>query len=402
MNWRARLGRDHVAPVIAVAGTRGKTSVIRAVESIFAQANLRVATWTDRGVEIGGQRQRGELGPWSRAMTRLTAGGLDVALQEIDWATIQAVGVPGRAYPIIAVSNLCANNEACLLTPHMMMARKALARLRTSISDHGRLILNADDFAIADDVPGAADRVLIGMSPESPILRRHLQNGGDACWLEHGQITEQRDTVRTTIVAVSDLPWTRGGEIPFGVQNALLAAAIGRECGLSYQVVASGLTQHDAAPGSVPGSFNVIAVGDSTVVIDVPAASWFLRNTIRAVQNLDSGRHIRIAGPMNDIPDEDLMEIGRLLGRSGGVLIFHGLRDGDRFEQLRAGAAGNQVPPLVVQSVDERSAIQQGLGMLKPRDIMLVLAEEPAAAVRLVERQVHRSEQPSRRTPGAA
>ena len=71
--------------------------MLRAVESIFRAGGYRLATWTDSGVEIEGERQRGELGPWSRALTRLAAGGLDIAFQELDWATVPTVSAPGRS-----------------------------------------------------------------------------------------------------------------------------------------------------------------------------------------------------------------------------------------------------------------------------------------------------------------
>src|SRR5688500_790112 len=90
-DWRARLDRERISPVISIAGSRGKTSVLRAVESILRSGGYRIASWTDRGVEIEGQQQSGELGPWSRALTRLAVGGLDVALQELDWATVQTL-----------------------------------------------------------------------------------------------------------------------------------------------------------------------------------------------------------------------------------------------------------------------------------------------------------------------
>ena len=88
---------------------------------------------------------------WSRALTRLAAGGLDIAIQELDWATVQTVSPPGARYPVVAVANLCANSEACFFTAETLQARRALRLIKSNIATGGRLILNADDFALSDD-----------------------------------------------------------------------------------------------------------------------------------------------------------------------------------------------------------------------------------------------------------
>ena len=392
-DWRARLDRERVAPVIAVAGSKGKTSVIRAVESIFHAGGYRFASWTDRGVEIEGERQRGELGPWSRALTRLAAGGLDIAFQEVDWATVQTIGSLVSTYPVVAIANLCANSEACSLTPETNLARRALKLIKSNIAPSGRLILNADDFALSDGGDSAGDpenRYLVGISADAPVLRRHKTSGGDACWIENGSIAI-RDGQRTRVVAdVRELPSTHKGTIPFAVQNALMAAAIARCCGISDNLIAAGLSKHDARPESMPGSFNVFDLGSATVVVDRPMPSWFLRSSLRACANLGAGRQIRVAGPMALVATEDLSEIGRLLSRNGGVLITHGDWPAERLEQLRRGAAANMVPPIFLQAIDERTAVQQAMSMLRAKDVLLILAENPRATVMLVQRHLRR------------
>ena len=389
-DWRGRLDREQTAPVIAIAGSRGKTSVLRAVESILRAGGRRFASWTDGGVEIEGERQRGELGPWSRALTRLSAGGIDLALQEMDWVTAQTIGATA-SYPIVAITNLCANNEACLVTPEMFQARKALSRVRESVAAAGRLILNADDFIVSEPDPvGAADRYLIGISVDTPVLRRHLQRGGDACWIDGSSITIQEARRITPIVDVRRLAWTRGGAIPFAVQNALLATAVARSCGLPPRLIASGLCAYDARAASMPGSFNLFDIGGSTIVVDQPTPPWFLRSTLRAASNLGSGHQLRVVGPMLNVAADDLLEVGRLLGRAGGVLVTHGTWTDERLDQFRQGVASNDVPPLFVQAADERSATHQALGMLRPDDVMLVLAENPSAVVRQLSRRARR------------
>ncbi len=403
--WRARLDRQRISPVVAVAGSKGKTSVLRAVESIFRAGGYRFATWTDRGVEIEGERQRGELGPWSRALTRLAAGGLDIAFQELDWATVPTVSAPGAKYPIVAVANLCANSEACFFTPETTQARRALGLIRSSIASPGRLVLNADDFALSDDGEFAGNlesRYLVGISADAPVLRRHILRGGDACWAENGSITIREALHTQAIAEVSGLPSTREGTIPFAVQNALIATAIARCCGIAEEVVAAGLANHEARPESMPGSFNIFDFGSARIVVDCPMPSWFLRISLRASANLGSGRQIRVVGPMCDVFDEDLAEVARLLGRNGGVLIAHGAWPAERLEHLRQGVAGNAVPPIFLQAANERTAVQQAMNMLRANDVLLVLAEDPEATVSLIQRRLRRLPRPTRSDPTTA
>lgn len=403
-DWRRRLDREQIPPVIAITGSRGKTSVLRAVESIFRAGGHRFASWTNRGVEIEGERQRGELGPWSRALTRLGAGGLDIALQELDWATLQTASALGNTYPVVAVVNLCGNSDACLATPETLLARKSLARLQSTIPPAGRVVLNADDFLVTEEGPAAsAGRFLIGISADTPVLRRHLLHDGDALWVDEGAIVMHEAGESVWLADLNSLGWARDGSIPFAVHNALMAAAIARACGIPVGQIAAGLEVHDPRPESMPGSFNIFDTGEATVVIDRPMPSWFLRTSLRAVANLSVGRQIRVVGPMSDVATDDLHEVGRLLGRQSGVVVIHGVWGDERLEAFRQGVASNQVPPIFLQAADERAAIQQGLDLLRAGDLLLVLAEDAPAAVRLIGNRLRpRPRTPDNRTAGAA
>ena len=96
-----------------------------------------------------------------------------------------------------------------------------------------------------------------------------------------------------------------------------------------------------------------------------------------------------------DVFTEDLAEVGRLLGRNGGVLIAHGAWTAERLEHLRQGVAGNAVPPIFLQAPDERTAVQQAMNMLRANDVLLVLAEDPEATVSLIQRRLRRLPRPT-------
>lgn len=403
IRWRGHLDREQVPPVIAIAGSRGKTSVLRAAEAIFSHAHLRTATRSSGGVEIEGESQRGEIAPWARALTRLRTGGLDVAFQEIDWVTVQATSMGELAYPILAVTNLCVNNDACLATPETLLARKSLARIKAGLPSIGQLVLNAHDFSLADgDGEVASQHYLVGMTPDAPMLRRHLAKGGNACYIQRHNVVLAEAGQSTPVVGTSSVPWFRNEAIPFSVQNGLMATAIAHACGIGIPEIRAALTEYVPRAVSMPGSFNVFEAGPATVVVDQPTPSWFLRTSIRGAAGLGDRRQIRVVGPMLSVPTSDMNEVGRLLGRQSGAIIMHGDWPYDRLGLFKLGVAMNDVPPVMLQAADERRAIIQGLEMLRADDVLLVLAENPAAAVRLIGNQVRRIEDALHLPAGAA
>ena len=401
--WRGHLDREQVPPVVAIAGSRGKTSVLRAAEAIFANTNLRTASRSSGGVEIQGERQRGEIAPWVRTLTRLRSGGLDVAFQEIDWVTVQATAKGDLTYPVLAVTNICANNDACLATPETILARKSLARIRASLPEAAQLVLNAHDFALADDDGEVSPQhYLVGMTPDAPMLRRHLAKGGNACYVQNHAVMLAESGQPVAVMRTSEVPWFRNESIPFSVQNGLMATAIAHACGISNADIRAGLAGYAPHAATMPGSFNVFDAGPATVVVDRPTNPWFLRTSIRGAAGLGDRRQVRVVGPMLSVPADDVHEVGRLLGRQSGAIIMHGDWPYDRLGLFKLGVAMNDVPPVLLQAADERRAIIQGLDMLRPDDVLLVLAENPAAAVRLIGSQVRRIEEALLQPAGAA
>ena len=391
--WRTRLNNQGVPAVIAVGGSRGKTTIVRLLKAIFQEAGLRTALWTDQGVEVNGRRQRGELVPWSRALERLAANELDVAIQELDWSLVHAVGLPRGAYPVVAITNLCVNNDSCMIRTESLMAGRALRTLRAASRPDGVLVLNAEDFSVGgyiDDVESAS--IMVGLSRDTPLVRNHIQAGGTAVWTKDQRIMiGSRETV-ANLGSVTHLPFALHGSIGFQVHNALMATAIARSCGIPAETIATALTRFEVSPSDMPGSFNVLPVEDSVVVVDQPAPSWFLRTTLRGLTHLQPGhRLITVVGKMENVPDEDLTETGRLLGRAGGALILHSTTDQpERSALLRQGIAANEVPPVVIHVGTERQAITRVLAMLRPDDLAFVLADQPTSVLRALNRAQRR------------
>jgi cyanophycin synthetase len=380
--------------VIGVAGSRGKTTIVRLLNAIFQQMGLRTALWTDQGVEINGRRQGGELVPWSRALQRLAAGELDVAIQELDWSLVHAVGLPPRTYPVVAITNLCVNNDSCMIRTESLIAGRALRTLRAAAHPDGVLVLSGEDFSVGDHGEGLSSAaILVGLSRDTPLVRNHLQAGGAAVWTKQHEILAGTTESAISVGSVEALSFALGGAIGFQVHNALMVTAIARSCGIPADMIGVALSQFEVPATAMPGSFNVLKIGEAVAVVDRPAPSWFLRTPLRGIFHVQPGiRLLTVAGLMECVPDDDLVETGRLLGRAGGALILHSIGDRpERMSLLRQGIAANEVPPVVIHVGTERQAINRAMAMLRPDDLVFILADQPASVLRAIHRAQRRA-----------
>lgn len=386
--WQSQVIQRQLLPVIAVAGSRGKSTVVRLLDAIFAHAGLRSATWTSSGVEIRGRRQSGELAPWSRALSRLAEGTLDVAIQELDWSTVHAVGLPSGVYPVVGVTNICVNNEVCLIQDETRRAIRAYASVVHAVDPNGVLVLNGEDYAVSgSEVGHRAPTALVAQSKETPLLRAHLAGGGFGAWCEEDGLRSGSLSDSALLCSVKDLQFALQGRAIFEIHNVLTAAAMALLCGVPRATVAGVLPSFSVPAALLPGSFNVIEVQGFTAVVDRPAPSWFLRSVVRALGHQKHGRTITVAGRLDRVPESDLMEVGRLVGRASDVLVLHSHEPNAlRASLFRQGAALNDVPPVVVNVPTERRAVSRALKLLRPGDTGLFLADDPVSVIRALQR----------------
>ncbi len=393
-DWRAAAMAAGIRPIILVAGSRGKTTVIRMLDAMFRAAGLRTAIWTDLGVEIEGVRQRGELVPWSRVHGLLDHGRLDVAIQELDWLTIPTHGLQPEGFPLVVVTNVCANREACLIHDEAKLAIQSLPHVLASAHRQGLVVLNGEDFAVAgDEVPRERPEILTALSKDTPLVKNRLAAGDVAAWVEGGALVIGDASAPVAICRAVDLHFALDGAAGFQVHNALSAAAAAIACGLPSHLVGGALQSYRPSPLRSPGSFNRIDLRGITVVVGRPEPSWFLRPVIRSLR--DRNRLITVVGRLEDVPESDVAEVGRLIGRASAAVLLHSEQlDQRRASILRGGIALNEVPPPIVHTTTERRALTRALEIARPGDGMLILANRPVPILRALLRAVDTSRQP--------
>lgn len=373
-------------PIVPIAGRVGKTTVVRIVEALVRDRYPRLLLWTDRGVERNGRREAGELIPWQRGLGELGSGQLDLAVQELDAATVVGVGLPPAAYAVAVITSLCANNEACRVDPASALERHAHAAVARAVHPQGALVLNADDQEVAMTAHECAGEVIFyGMSRRNPFIKTHLAAGGRAVCLSSGVIVLCEGKRSRPVIPVHDHALSIGGAIVFQVENALAATAAAWRLGIELRTMERVLREFTSSPTRMPGACNQVEVGGASVLIDQLVDTVTTRQLLRAIRKFPKQRRRLVLLPARvDLAPAACTALGRLIGGTCKLVLIHGPAGDGASPELRRGIARNRVPPVTLSFPREVDALHQLLRMLRAGDVALILAVDVPLAIRTV------------------
>jgi cyanophycin synthetase len=380
--------RHAALPLVAVAGVRGKSTIVWILERMLRSAGRTVGVWSSTGVYVQGERQTGELGPWTRVLEATQSGELDVAVQELETALVNGVGLPEQIYPLAAISTLCGNNEECVISPEASLGARAQAIVARAVRPDGVLVLNGDDNGVLEAGDHtSADIVLFALHHENPALRRHLRAGKAAVWVRDGRVIVGTSANERHIIDVAGAHFTLDGTLTFQVQNLLCAVALAVGLGLPDSAIREGLREFEPDPARLPGSCNIFHVRHSTVIVDSARQVWTLRSLARGIRHQPHRRMITVSGCFPHLNAFQVVEAGRILGRLGGAVILHAEEmHRDNIDLMIDGIAQNEVPPLVLSMPGEQEAFDHALRMVGENSLCLLITEDVDSAVAAIER----------------
>ncbi|MCX2726165.1 Mur ligase family protein [Thermomicrobium sp. 4228-Ro] len=408
-------------PLVAVTGTRGKSTTAWLLYRMLRARSLASALWSSSGVYVNDQRLPGELQPWSIVVRALAAGELDLAVQELEAPVVASVGLPEGRYALGAITTLCGNDEACLLTPESRHARRAHEIVARAVHRDGVLVLNADDPAVL----GLADRsrshvVFVALHPDNPALRRFRDRGLPALWCQDGLIIANQALVRlatsmrrltvalrtpnepslgldeaarrpaesedVVITDVRDAPCTLGGALTFQIQNIMCASALALALGLPITTIDAVARTFLPDAQTLPGSCNILSVRGHDVLIDGARYPWALRSLIRGIRHRSPRRTLVLTHAFPWLQDGEVQEVGRLLGRLNGLIVLTEPIDDERYRLFQDGVVHNPYPPILVTQPDFEQALHYVFSLAQAGDLCLVLTAEPLRTIALLER----------------
>ena len=309
-------------PIVAISGTKGKTTTCRMAARILAAAGHTVGLACSDGVYVGSNRITCSTSSGiSGALHLFTNRQVEMAVLEVSRGTLVKRGL-GYDWADVGV---CTNVTADHIGLEGIETVAEMADLK------GVVITQASKFAIVNaDCPlclamlktsRARQHCWVTRRSRSDALESHLATGGLAIVLEEDKddsvITLRKGTLRERLISIGEIPATWGGAAQHNVQNAMFAAAIGIGMGAEPSSIKSGLAGFESSLADSPGRINCYDRLPFTVIVDACAtapSSWALCDFVDRLPN-HPVRIIAFHG-LGDRRDDDLQAMAKRMSKS--------------------------------------------------------------------------------------
>ena len=394
---------DPTVPVIAVTGTNGKTTTVRALSHFGRTAGLSVAYSSTDGVYINDRLvEEGDYSGFGGAARALSQPGVELAVLETARGGILLRGIGTLHNDVGVVTNVTADH----LDLHGIRTLDQLAEVKAAVTKITRAdgwdVLNADDPRVLAMRRGIRGRPwLFAMDPDHPAIRSVVAERGRATTVIDGRLTVVTPGMRPhPLVPLEDIPMALAGISTPYTQNAMAAASAALGVHLPEEAVVEGLRTFVLDPETNPGRANLFELEGRVVVADYAHNEAGMAGLVEICRGLrPPGGKIWLAFcTAGDRTNEILHSIAYVAARGADHVaiaeLVHYLRGRDRedlVERLRAGAIDGGAKEVPVFP-DEMHALAWMLQRSKPGDVVAVTAliQRPEVFALMKERDAAR------------
>lgn len=383
-------------PIVAVAGTNGKTTTVRLTAHMLTLAGNRVGMTNSDGVYIQGQRiDTGDCSGPKSARNVLMHPEVDAAVLETARGGVLREGLAFDRCDVAVVTNIGIGDHLGLnyitTVEDLAVVKRVIVQ---NVAPHGFAVLNAADpmtAAMADACPGKV--IFFAHDRNHPVMATHRAQGKRVVYHDATDIIaagggqEHRMPLR-------DIPITRDGKIGFQIENTMAAVGATWALGLDWNIIKQGLSTFVNDAASAPGRFNMFEYRGATLVADYGHNPDAILALVQAVDNLPARRRMVVISGAGDRRDEDIRLQSEILGDAfDHVLLYQdqcqrGRADGEVIRLLREGLVNAKRAREVTEIDGEFNAIDGALARLQPEDLCLILIDQVDAALAHIEARV--------------
>jgi len=389
-------GDDARIPIVAVAGTNGKTTTVRLTAHLLAAAGNRVGMTNSDGVYVQGRRiDTGDCSGPKSARNILLHPDVDAAVFETARGGILREGLAFDRCNVAIVTNIGMGDHLGLsyisTVEDLAVVKRVIVE---NVAPNGVAVLNATDpnvARMADCCPGSvtfftADRYF-------PVMAAHRAQGKRVVFVDGGDIVASEGTTEVRL-PLADIPLTRKGTISFQIENAMAATAAGWALGLGWDVIRRGLASFVNDAATAPGRFNVFDYRGATLIADYGHNPDAILALVAAIDNMPAKRRFVVISGAGDRRDEDIRQQTEILGDAFDEVILYqdacqrGRADGEVVGLLREGLVNAKRAKVVEDIRGEFIAIDAALGRLNAGDLCLVLIDQVDEALDHIAKRV--------------
>ena len=389
-------GSNGRIPVVAIAGTNGKTTTSRLIGRIFEANGQRVGMTSTDGVYIQGRQiDDGDCSGPRSARNVLMHPDVDAAVFETARGGVLREGLGFDMCDVAVVTNIGIGDHLGLnyitTVDELAVVKRVIVE---NVAPHGTAVLNAADPQVARmaaHCPGSI--IFFARDKANPVLATHKAQGKRVVFAnEEGIVCQEgRKSYR---IAYSGIPLTRDGSIGFQVENVMAATATGWALGLDWAVIEKALAGFVSDASTAPGRFNVFDYKGATLIADYGHNPDAMQALVQAVDGMKSIRRSVVISGAGDRRDDDIRQQTEILGQAFDDAILYqdacqrGREDGEVVALLREGLKHAKRTKRIDEITGEFKAIDLALERLQPGDLCLILIDQVEEALAHITRRI--------------
>ena len=386
-------------PVVAIAGTNGKTTTSRLIGRIFEADGKRVGMTSTDGIYVQGQRiDSGDCSGPRSARNVLMHPDVDAAVFETARGGVLREGLGFDMCDVAVVTNIGLGDHLGLnyitTVDELAVVKRVIVE---NVARSGTAVLNATDPVVARMAPHCPGEVIFfARDKANAVLATHRAQGKRVIYAERDAMICQEGRKKYRI-PFAGIPLTRNGSIGFQVENAMAATATGWALGLPWETIEKALLGFVSDAATAPGRFNVFDYKGATLIADYGHNPDAIQALVQAIDAMPAVRRSVVISGAGDRRDEDIRQQTEILGEAFDDVILYqdacqrGREDGEVIALLRGGLGNASRTKRIDEITGEFKAIDMALERLHPGDLCLILIDQVDEALAHIAQRIAES-----------
>ena len=382
-------GENGRIPLVAVAGTNGKTTTVRLTAHILGCQGLRVGMTNSDGVYVQGQRiDTGDCSGPRSARNILLHPDVDAAVFETARGGVLREGLAFDRCNVAIVTNIGMGDHLGLsfisTVEDLAVVKRVVVQ---NVAPNGMAVLNAADpmtVKMADSCPGSV--TFFAQDPHNSIIATHRAQGRRVVFVENQHIVAAQGEVELR-VNLANIPITRKGTIGFQVENAMASIAAAWALDVDWEIICQGLATFVNDAETAPGRFNFFDYRGASVIADYGHNPDAILALVSAIETIPAKRRSVVISGAGDRRDVDITRQTEILGDAFDEIILYqdqcqrGRADGEVLALLQKGLVNAKRANKIDEINGEFVAIDLALSRVQEGDLCLILIDQVEEAL---------------------